>query len=246
MNSMMKRLFVSAVAVICFGLAGVIGWLVGVEFYGPRDVRGASTSMQEPVLAKAPSYQGLTNQLGQTVDSSRFKGKIQVVTFLFPYCTTYCPLIAAHLVGLEQLLADSGLQSKVQIVAFDVDPEGTGPKQMRGFMKEYGWNPKNLHWQYLTGKPKQIRHIITGGYHVDYQKVSDSQEAQEQGPSQTPQPVVVNRMAQKAHVNYDVTHNDALMLVDGNGNIRKIYDQADVLSNRRLLKAIKALVGPNG
>lgn len=235
---MIKRLLVSVVAVTCFALAGIIGWLIGVEFYGHRG--GAVTT--EPVLGKAPSYSGLTNQLGEKVDSSQFAGKVQVVTFLFPYCTTYCPLIAAHLVGLEQLLSDSGLQSKVQIVAFDVDPSGTGPKQMRGFLKEYGWNPKNLHWQYLTGKPKEIRHVVTGGFHIAYQRVSDSQERQEKGPAQTPQPIVVNRLAQKAHVDYDVTHNDGLIIVDPQGRIRKIYDQADVVSNRRLLRAIKPLV----
>ncbi|MEJ2436356.1 MAG: SCO family protein [Pseudolabrys sp.] len=49
-------------------------------------------------LGPAPQYT-LTNQLGQTVSSKRFAGKVQVVTFLFPYCTTYCPLIAAHLMG---------------------------------------------------------------------------------------------------------------------------------------------------
>jgi len=48
-----------------------------------------------PVLAAAPSYT-MTNQLGEAVSSSGFAGKIQVVSFLFPYCTTMCPLIAAH------------------------------------------------------------------------------------------------------------------------------------------------------
>ncbi|MGA7540332.1 MAG: SCO family protein, partial [Steroidobacteraceae bacterium] len=47
-----------------------------------------------PDFGPAPHYT-LTNQLGETVSSTRFAGKVQVVTFLFPYCTTYCPLITA-------------------------------------------------------------------------------------------------------------------------------------------------------
>ena len=235
----------AGVAVVCFSLAGLIGWLIGVEFYGAGRFGGPAAGQSanaEPVLGKAPSYQGLTNQLGDSVGSSQFKGKVQVVTFLFPYCTTYCPLIAAHLVGFEHLLKQAGLQDKVQVVAFDVDPEDTGPKQLRAFMKEYGWNPKDLHWQYLTGKPKTIRHIVTDGFHIDYQKVTNEQAAREQGPNQTPQPVVVNPLANRVKPGYDVTHNDGMVIVDPQGRIRKVYDQADVLSNQALLSAIKPLV----
>lgn len=242
-NTVLTRLLIGGVAVVCFVLAGLIGWLIGVEFYGTR-YQGPSPQATgaEPVLGKAPQYQHLVNQLGHSVDSSQFDGKVQVVTFLFPYCTTYCPLIAAHLVGFENLLQQAGLQNKVQLVAFDVDPGDTGPKQMRAFLKEFGWNPQNLHWQYLTGKPKTIRHVVTDGFHIAYRKVSNKQEAQERGPQQTPQPVVVNPLANKVKPGYDVTHNDGLVIVDPQGRIRKVYDQADVVSNQSLLEAVKPLL----
>ena len=240
---MLKRLFVFAVATVCFVLAGLIGWLVGVEFYGGHASRQSHSA---PVLGQAPQYSGLTDQTGHTVDSSQFKGKVQVVTFLFPYCTTYCPLIAAHLVGFEHLLKDSGLQSKVAVVAFNVDPAGTGPKQMRAFLKEYGWDPSDRHFEYLTGKPKQIRHVVRDGFHIDYEKVTDSASAQDRGPQQTPQPEVVNPLAQKANVNYDISHNDGMVIVGPHGHIRKIFDQADVVSNHELLKAVKPLLPAGG
>jgi len=221
-------------------LAWLLGWMTG------RMSGGASTTMPAlPVLGQAPSYHDLTNQLGRKVSSRQFRGKVRIVTFLFPYCTTYCPLITAHLVGLEHLLKYSGLQSQVEIVAFDVDPSRTGPKQMRAFLKEYGWDPSDSHWQYLTGKPQTIRRIITGGYHIDYSRVSSSQEntpENNRGPGLIPQPAVVNSLAEKAHVDYDVTHNDALVIVDGQGRIRTIYDQADTLSNRQLLRTVKRLI----
>lgn len=237
-----RRLLTIVAGLACLVLAGAVGWLIGVEF-----PPGRGEHPGPPILGQAPSYKGLTNQLGQSVDSSRFEGRVQVVTFLFPYCTTYCPLIAAHLVGLEHLLEDANLASRVQIVAFDVDPQGTGPEQMRAFLKEYGWDPSNLHWQYLTGKPKEIRRVVTGGFHIAYRKAHDNgASAQDQGPAQTPQPIVVNRLAQKANVNYDISHNDGIVIVDPAGNIRRIYDQADVLSNRRLLKAIRTLLPSRG
>lgn len=233
-----KRWLVGGALALSLVLAGLIGWMLGAV--SPLHSSGAL-----PVLGKAPSYQSLTNQLGHQVSSKRFLGKVQVVTFLFPYCTTYCPLIAAHLVGFENLLKTANLQNRVQIVAFDVDPSGTGPKQMRAFLKEYGWNPGDLHWQYLTGRPKTIRRIVTNGYHINYTKVSRKQEETQtfnRGPELTPQPTVVNPLAEKAHVDYDVTHNDGLVIVDTRGRIRKIYDQADTVSIRRLLHTIRPLV----
>ncbi len=226
--------------VLCLVLAGVGGWLLGRTH--------ANRSAAPPVLFAAPSYHDLTNQVGQKVSSSSFRGKVRVVTFLFPYCTTFCPIIAAHLVGFEHLLASSGLDKRVQLVAFDVDPAGTGPKQMRGFLKEYGWNPKDLHWQYLTGTPQQIRRIVTAGYHVGYEKVVDTgSDAGDQNSAalvggDTPQPIVANPLADKAKVNYDITHENVLMLVGPNGHVRVIHPQADAVSQWQLLHEVNAIL----
>ncbi|MGH8128348.1 MAG: SCO family protein [Gammaproteobacteria bacterium] len=199
-----------------------------------------------PVLGTAPDYT-LTNQLGHTVQSKTFAGKVQVVTFLFPYCTDYCPLIAAHLVSLEQALKTAQLADKVQLVAFNVDPAHTGPKIMAAFMRQYGWDPHDTHWQYLTGTPQQVRQVVTGGFHADYEQVpeavADRQAAvaEKQG-LYTPPPEIVNPLASKAKPDYDITHNDSLMLVDGHGRIRRIFPEADRVSDSDLVSAIRRLL----
>ncbi len=196
-------------------------------------------------LGMAPRYQ-LTNQLGQKVSSQAFAGKVQIVTFLFPYCTTYCPLITAHLIGLEHVLKDAGLRAKVEIVAFNVAPADTGPKQMREFLAQYGWDPRDPHWQYLTGARAQIRRVVTDGFHVAYARVMDKQGADSavlSDPGQTPQLSIANPLAARAKPDYDVAHNDAIEIVGPHGHIRKIYDDADVVSNQRLLRDVKAVLG---
>ncbi|HVC10601.1 MAG TPA: SCO family protein [Burkholderiales bacterium] len=223
-----------ALACVSLVVGAAAGWQLAIS---------ARAEHMLPALGRAPEYHGLTDQLGRTVDSTRFRGKVQVVTFLFPYCTTYCPLIAAHLIGLEQLLALAGLQDRVALVAFNVDPAGTGPAQMRAFLKEYGWNPHDTHWEYLTGAPQAIRRVVTQGYHVAYQKVSDS-AAGARGPAMTPQPEVINALAAETNVGYDIVHNDAVDIVDPQGRIREVYTQADVVSNGRMLGVIKALLRP--
>jgi protein SCO1 len=237
---MMKRKnspWTPVLALVLLLAGGVGGWLIA------QDTR-APAAKPLPVLGEAPEFRGLTNQLGASVDSSRFDGKVQVVTFLFPYCTTYCPLIAAHLAGLESTLELARLKDRVEIVAYNVDPGGVGPEQMRAFLEEFGWNPKAPNLEFLTGTPQQIRRVVAGGYHVAYEKVPDGAEPGG-GPELTPQPEVLNKIAARAHVDYDIVHNDALEIVDPQGRIRKFYPQADVVSTARLLHVIKSLL-PSG
>lgn len=226
------------VVLLALVLVGVGGWLLG----------SARTShpTAPPVLFTAPTYQNLINQNGQKVSSGQFRGKVTVVTFLFPYCDTFCPIIAAHLVGFEHLLEGNGLANRVQMVAFNVDPGGTGPKQMRQFMQEYGWKPHDTHWQYLTGTPKEIRAIVLGGYHVAYQKVVGNEPDPRPASAamlngDVPQPYVENPLADKANVNYDITHENVLMLVDPQGRVRVIHSEADAVSRWQLLREVEAI-----
>lgn len=195
-----------------------------------------------PVLGEAPSYT-LRNQLGADIPSSRFAGKVQLVTFLFPYCTTLCPLIAAHLINLENMgLAPAGLADKVAIVSFNLDPADTGPAQMRAFLSQYGWDPHNPNWQFLTGTPAAVDQVVRKGYSVFYKRVSLAEEAAE-GDDGMVQPEVENKLAQSAHVDYDIVHNDVLEVVDQHGRIRKIYGNADTVDWTRLLTLVQSLIG---
>ena len=217
--------------------------LVGAGFwlgawFGPKTVVAGRQKL--PDYGAAPAWQ-LTDQTGKPVSSTAFAGKVQVVTFLFPYCTTYCPLITAHLVGFERLLQDAGAADKVSIVAFNLAPSDAGLPQMRTFLKQYGWNPADRHWEYLTGPDAQIRRVVTKGFHVAFQRVPDS-ERDIDAVVQTPQPVVENPLAAKVKPGYDISHNDALEIVDTHGHIRRIYDQADVLSNDALWQDVRSLL----
>ncbi|MGH6971642.1 MAG: SCO family protein, partial [Caulobacteraceae bacterium] len=120
------------------GAALVLAGFVGGFLAG----RGRTFSANSlPDLGPAPAY-ALTNQLGLPVASSQFAGKVRLVTFLSPYCTTYCPLITAHLIGFERFLAQAGAQGKVQVVAFNLVPKAAGPAQLRAFLRQYGWDPR--------------------------------------------------------------------------------------------------------
>ncbi|HKK26667.1 MAG TPA: SCO family protein [Gemmatimonadota bacterium] len=238
---------------------------------GQADARAGSAAVGPggPVVARdlgpAPSWE-LTDQRGRTVRSSEFEGKVQVVTFLFPYCRTYCPLIAAHLRGLEGSLRAAGLADRVQFVAFNVDPAHTGPDQMRSFLRQYGWDPDAGRMEYVTGSPEAVRRAVRDGFHVDYRRVAEEGgaadgggaagpgEATSAGPGGAasagadlaPQPAVENALADSASVSYDVVHNDGLALVGPDGRIRRYYAEADRIPDERLLEDIRALAAVGG
>lgn len=220
--------------------AGIFGFVLGEQ-------REAARQTELPVLGSAPAYV-LTNQLGQRVSSDRFRGKVQLVSFLFPYCTTMCPLIAAHLSNLEHLgLRPAGIEDAVQLVSFDLDPAGTGPAQMREFLGQYGWDPTDLHWQYLTGTAAEIHRVVSDGFGVGYQRVAlTGEQGNASGNGSVAQPEVANALGERAHVDYDIIHDDILEIVDQQGRVRKIFDDADTVDWRQLLSIVQSLAEPSG
>lgn len=205
--------------------------------------RPGTYASQRPDYGHAPSYT-LTDQLGRRVSSSAFAGKVQVVSYLFPYCTTYCPTVTHTLVQLQKDLAQEGLFGRrVQFVIFNVDPAGSGPREMREFLRQYGVDPASPGWTYLTGPPAQVRHVVHDGFHVYYSKVSLRQEAKDiareraQG-TYTEVPEQPNPLADRKHVDYDVVHNDYIEVVDADGRISSYFDGNQV-SEGRLFQTVR-------
>ena len=235
-----RRALFGGIVVVLLALAAALGYVLGQH--------GALTKSIDagmPSIKAAPEYV-LKNQLGQSVSSQTFNGKVQIVTFLFPYCTNYCPLIAANLVRFEHDLKGSSFADRVRVVAFNVDPAGSGPSQLRAFMQEYGWNPQDTRWQFLTGSPEEIRRVVYRGYMVYYQKESFAEEAREAARERArgeyvPEPSVQNEVAARAHVNYDIVHNDVMEIVGPDGRIRKIFDDAERVPEEELFAVVRTL-----
>lgn len=232
-----RRWLWALVAAALIPAAGLYGFVLGER----REA--AQTAL--PILGTPPAYT-MTNQLGQQVSSASFRGKVQLVTFLFPYCTTMCPLIAAHLANLEHLgLRPAGIEKDVQIVSFNLDPIHTGPAQMREFLAQYGWNPTDLHWEYLAASDSEMHRVVGKGFGIGYQRVSVAEEGRSAAENlPVVQPEVANKLAERAHADYDIIHDDALEIVDQKGRTRKIYDNADTVDWRELLGVVEVLLQP--
>lgn len=209
--------------------AVVLGVVAVLTLRHPDPV--ADVSVGSANYGSAPSYV-LTDQDGRAVSSASLRGKVQVVSFLFPYCTTYCPIIGRNLVLLDQQLAARHLSDRVDIISFNVDPAGAGPVQMGEFLQQYGANPSAPNWQFLTGTPAQIQAVVRDGFHVYYNREPGAEAAPKQP----------NPLAQRAHIDYDISHNDVIEVVGPDGRIRKIFGSGSQVSPGQLLAAAEQVL----
>ncbi|MGD0698803.1 MAG: SCO family protein [Trebonia sp.] len=100
----------------------------------------------------APNFT-LTSQTGRPVSLASLRGKVVLLAFLDPVCTTDCPVIAA-----EMRVADTLLGSKArdtELVAVVANPTYTSLAYTRAFDQQVGLNTVP-NWLYLTGSLNQL------------------------------------------------------------------------------------------
>ena len=111
-------------------------------------IEGNSASLDTP----APGF-SLTDQDGRTVSLASLRGKVVLMTFLDPVCTTDCPIIAQEFKQTGQLL---GAQDKnVELVAVVANPTYHSVAFTRAFDQQEGLTTVP-NWLYLTGSLSQL------------------------------------------------------------------------------------------
>jgi cytochrome oxidase Cu insertion factor (SCO1/SenC/PrrC family) len=146
---------------------GAVGAL-GMAIIGVIPLATASASASaSPILAqaldgssaplnfKAPAFT-LTNQQGHTVSLASLRGKVVLLTFLDPVCTSDCPLIAQEFRQADQLLG--GQARQVELVAVVTNPLYNRPEYTAAFDRQEHMNTLP-NWQYLTGSVAGLRKV---------------------------------------------------------------------------------------
>jgi protein SCO1/2 len=98
-----------------------------------------------------PEYH-FTNELGEAVSTTQFKGQALVLVFVFTRCPvpTFCPLTVGNLADTQRRLAamPNG-PTNWHILAVSIDPEHDTPAVLRQYAQRFSYNPKT--WSFLTG-----------------------------------------------------------------------------------------------
>jgi cytochrome oxidase Cu insertion factor (SCO1/SenC/PrrC family) len=153
-----------------FGAAGtgvvVVIWAIAIVVLGAAPMalaqanRNASPIIAQaidgdsaPMNSRAPGFT-LTDQNGKQVSLASLRGKVVLLTFLDPVCTSDCPQIAQEFRGVDQVL---GARSRdVELVAVVANPLYRSIAYTRAFdAEERLTNVPN--WIYLTGSLAQLQ-----------------------------------------------------------------------------------------
>jgi protein SCO1 len=124
-------------------------------------VPGASRLVQptgEMLNTKAPDFI-LLNQEGDRFDSTKLRGKVVVVNFIFTTCTDVCPLFTAHFAQLQRAFK-SGPAGDLFFVSITTDPQVDSPKVLKSYAQRYGADFQN--WAFLTGTDAQLKPVWKG------------------------------------------------------------------------------------
>jgi len=114
-------------------------------------IAGSSGQLDTP----APNFT-LTSQYGRQVSLASLRGKVVLLAFLDPVCTTDCPIIAAEMRVADTLLGSKA--SDTELVAVVANPTYTSLAYTRAFDLQVGLNTVP-NWLYLTGSISQLASV---------------------------------------------------------------------------------------
>lgn len=99
-----------------------------------------------------PNY-NFTNQLGQPVSLSDFKGQAVAFTFIFTRCPfpTFCPRMSQYFEAVQsQLKQMPNAPTNWHLLSITIDPKFDTPAILKNYATQYHSDPR--HWSYLTGE----------------------------------------------------------------------------------------------
>jgi cytochrome oxidase Cu insertion factor (SCO1/SenC/PrrC family) len=105
----------------------------------------------------------LTNQFGQHMSLSQFRGKVVMLGFEDSECTTVCPLTTQSMVLAKELLGKAG--NDVQLLGVDANPDATSVADVLAYSRAHGMVNR---WDFLTGPDAQLK-AVWNAYHIAVQ-----------------------------------------------------------------------------
>src|SRR6266702_1284993 len=141
-------------------------WAVAITVIGAAPMAMAQANPNaDPIIARAIAGDSaplnfaaspfrLTDQNGRQVSLASLRGKVVLLTFLDPVCTSDCPEIAQEFRGVDQVLGASS--SRVELVAIVTNPLYYSLAYTRAFDRQERLT-ELPNWLFLTGTLPQLR-----------------------------------------------------------------------------------------
>lgn len=166
-----------------------------------------------PGTHQVPSF-SFDTQTGGTVSTSRLRGKPYVASFIYTQCAAVCPILVRQLTRV----ADTFTPDQAHIVSFSVTPDTDTPEALAKFGQERGVNGRK--WSLATGQKRAIYTLARAGFFADDARVGDD---------------VSDETA--------FLHTEKLLLVDGTGHLRGVYNGTQPFAVDQLIADLRVLTG---
>lgn len=158
-----------------------------------------------------PEYH-FTNELGEAISTSQFKGQALAFTFFFTRCPypTFCPLMSSNFQEAQKKLpATPNAPTNWHLLSISFDPEFDSPAVLKTYAARYDYDP--AHWSFVSGALIDLTAIAeqVGAYF---------------GHDETGA----------------VQHNLRTVVVDASGRVQKIFSNNKWTSDELVAEIIKA------
>jgi cytochrome oxidase Cu insertion factor (SCO1/SenC/PrrC family) len=171
------------------------------------------------VFGSLPEF-SLTDQSGNTFESSALAGRVTLLQFVYTHCTDACPLLSATFGEAQRKLSDQNLLgSRVMLVSLSVDPLHDSPAALAEYGQRFKADPAA--WKLVTGDFDQVFDVVTG------LKVA----------SRPPRPAPDS----PAPGGTELAHSTRVVLIDGQGQVRAYLDGMDSTADDLVAAAKRAL-----
>lgn len=125
----------------------------------PKIVDTLSKSELE-TIGKVPQFQ-FTDQHGNTISNSDYKGKVYVVEFFFTTCPSICPIMTENMIKIQNEFLGN---PEVAMASFSIDPSHDTPEVLKEYAKTKGITKPQ--WHLLTGNKEEIFKLANEGFNL--------------------------------------------------------------------------------
>jgi len=148
-------------AALVVGIGGGVGIAAATQTPGQAaptipaapQIRNPRLDPGTPLNSVAPAFT-LTDQFGRKVSLSAFRGKVVVISFNDPQCTTICPLTTTAMLEAKKKLGPAA--ADVQLLGVAANPVATQVKWVRAYSQAHGMLHK---WLFLTGSLPKLKGV---------------------------------------------------------------------------------------
>lgn len=196
------------------------GWVDNIRTLGSAPALAASGSATNQPVHVAQTLQvgeplpeyHFTNQLGQAITTTQFKGQALAITFLFTRCPfpTFCPRLANDFEESQQKLLNlQGGPTNWQLLTISFDPEFDRPSVLKAYALAHHYDP--AHWSFATG---DLGDVSAMGELFGLAFWHDSTGS--------------------------ITHNMRTVIIDANGRLQRVFEGKDWNSAELAAEIVKA------